>query len=123
MLKSTSNPCFHESWVAISWMVPKIGRYLSSEALHSGKSLKIVRDTTDANECLLRALAVGVAAVERKDSGRYKHLSRVESQTAEKKQLLYHLKRFDGFDCESVSTNRCTMDDLAVLACSFLLKQ
>ena len=104
-------------------MVPNIERYLSSAALHSGKSLKIVRDTTDSDECLLRALAVGVAPVERKDSGRYKHSSRVESQTAEKKQLLYGLKRFDGFDCESVSTNRCTMDDFTVLAGSFFLKQ
>ena len=86
-------------------------------------SITTIRDTNDSNDCLLRALAVGVALVERKDSGRYKHLSRVESQTAEKKQLLYRLKRFDGFDCESGSTNRCTMEDSTILASSSFLKQ
>ena len=87
------------------------------------KSIETIRDTSDSNDCLLRALAVGVALVERKDSGRYKHLSRVESQTVEEKQLLYRLKRFDGFDCESGSTNRCTMEDLTILASSSFLKQ
>ena len=87
------------------------------------KSIITIRDTSDSNDCLLRALAVGVALVERKDSGRYKHLSRVESQTAEKKQLLYRPKRFDGFDCESGSTNRCTTEDLTIWACSSFLKQ
>ena len=87
------------------------------------KSNITIRDSSDSNDCLLRALAVGVALIERKDSGCYKHLSRVESQTAEKKQLLYHLKRFDGFDCESGSTNRCTMENLTILASSSFLQQ
>ena len=122
VLKSTSNPCLYQSWVAISWMLSKIERYPTSAALHSRQSLIIMRDTSDSNECVISALAVGVAPVERKDSGRYRHSSRVESQTAEKK-LLYRFKRFDGFDCESLSTNRCIIDDLAILAGRFFLKQ
>ena len=80
------------------------------------KSITTIRKTSDSNDCLLRALAVGVTLVEGKDSGPYRYLSRVESQTAEKKQLLYRLKRFDGFDCESGYTNCCTMEDLTNLA-------
>ena len=87
------------------------------------KSINTIRDTSDSKDFLLRALAVGVALVERKDSGRYKLLSRVESQTAEKKQFLCRLKRFDGFDGESGSTNHCTMEDLTILAGSSFLKQ
>ena len=87
------------------------------------KSIKTIRDPIDSNDCMLRALAIGVALVERKDSGRHKHLSRVESQTTEKEQLLYRLKRFDGFDCESGSTNHGIMEDLPVLAGSSFLKQ
>ena len=87
------------------------------------KSIITIRDTSDSNDCLLRAFAVGVALNERKNSGRYKPLSREESQTAEKKQLLYRFKGFDGFDFESGSTNRCTMEELTILASSFFLKQ
>ena len=42
------------------------------------KSIITIRDTSDSNDCLLRALAVGVVVVEKKDSGHYKHFSRVE---------------------------------------------
>ena len=87
------------------------------------ESIITIRDTSDSNNCLLTIPAVGAKLVERKDSGRYKHLSRVESQTAKKKQLLYRLKRFDGFDCESGTTNFCTMEDLTFLAGISFLKQ
>ena len=78
------------------------------------KSIITIKNTSDSNDCLLRALAVDVPRVERIDSGRYKHISRVESQTAEKKQLLCRSERFDSFDCESGSTNRCTVEELAI---------
>ena len=71
----------------------------------------------------MRALALGVFPNERKNSGRYKHLPRVESQTAEKRQFLHHLKRFDRIDCENASSNRCTMDDLPFLAASSFWKE
>ena len=46
-----------------------------------------IKETGDSNECLFRAPAVGVALV-KKGSGRYKHLSLVESQTAEQSHFL-----------------------------------
>ena len=81
------------------------------------KVAKTIKETSNSNHCLSKALAIGVALFERKDSC-YKHLPRVESETAEKRQLPYRMKRFDGIDGESVSSNRYTMDDLPFLVAS-----
>ena len=124
VLKSTYYLCLCRSWVAISWVVSKIERYLTFAASQSRKSQLWISGIPVIQTIVCWEL---LQVVWRSLKGKTAVVTNIylewRVKQAEKKQLFYRLKCFDGSDCERGSTNRCTMEDLKSLTGSFFLKQ